>query len=60
MDLNGLNVIELDSVESGNYEGGNFIRTSIWGVIAYELLSNWNAVKAGITDGWNGTYNNKF
>jgi hypothetical protein len=60
MDLNGLNVIELDSIESGNYEGGNWLRTTIWGTIVYELASNWDAVKAGISDGWNGNYNNKY
>jgi len=60
MDLNRLNVIELDSKELINFEGGNWLRASIWGTIAYEFASNWDAVKAGISDGWNGTYNNKY
>lgn len=60
MDLNRLNLIELDSKELINFEGGNWLKASIWGTIAYELASNWDAVKAGISDGWNGTYNNKF
>lgn len=60
MDLKTLNVIELDSNELMNFEGGNWFRTTIWGTIAYELVSNWDAVKAGISDGWNGTYNNKY
>lgn len=60
MDLHRLNVIELDSKELINIEGGNWIRASIWGTIAYEIASNWDAVKAGFSDGWNGTYNNRF
>jgi hypothetical protein len=60
MDLKRLNVIELDSKELFNFEGGNWLRTTIWGTIAYELASNWDAIKAGVSDGWNGTYNNKY
>jgi len=60
MDLKPLNVIELDSKESINFEWGNWQKASIWGTIAYELASNWDAVKARIFDGWNRTYNNKF
>ena len=60
MDLNRLNVIEIDSIELGNYEGGNWLRASIWGTIVYELASNLDAVKAGISDVWNGNYNNKY
>lgn len=60
MDLKQLNVVELDSKELILSEGGNWLKTSIWGTIVYELASNWDAIKAGISDGWNGTYNNKY
>lgn len=60
MDLRQLNLAELDSKELILFEGGNWLKTSIWGTIVYELASNWDAIKAGISDGWNGTYNNKY
>lgn len=60
MDLKQLNVVELDSKELILSEGGNWLKTSIWGTIVYEVASNWDAIKAGISDGWNGTYNNKY
>jgi len=60
MELKQLNVDELNSEELIVFEGGNWLRTTIWGTIVYEVLSNWEAVKAGASDGWNGTYNNKY
>ena len=48
-----------ESLQIGGGEG-NWLKTSIWGTIAYEVASNWEAIKAGISDGWNGTYNNKY
>lgn len=60
MDLKQLNLVELDSNELILIEGGNVLRTTIWGTLLYEALSNWDAIKAGIFDGWNGTYNNKY
>lgn len=60
MNLRQLNLVELDSKELNLFEGGNWLKTSIWGTIVYEVASNWDAIKAGISDGWNGTYNNKY
>jgi hypothetical protein len=60
MDMEQLNLVELDSRELINIEGGNFLKKLTWYGIIIELANNWDAVKAGISDGWNGTYNNKF
>lgn len=60
MDLKQLNLVELDSKELILCEGGNFLKTTFWGTLLYEALSNWDAIKAGVADGWNGTYNNKY
>ena len=60
MDLKHLNLVELDSKELILFEGGNWLKTTIWGTIVYEVASNWQSIKAGISDGWNGTYNNKY
>lgn len=61
MDLKQLNLVELSYKDLTLLGGGvNWLKGTIWGTIAYELVSNWDAVKAGISDGWNGTYNNKF
>jgi len=60
MELNRLNVVELDAKELINCDGGNWLKGTLWGSLVYELAMNWDAVKAGFSDGWNGTYNNKF
>jgi len=60
MDLKQLNLVELDSKELILVEGGNWLKTTIWGTLIYEAASNWEAIKAGVVDGWNGTYNNKY
>lgn len=62
MDLKQLNLVELDSGELVNVNGGEASRLKkfTWYGILIELAHNWDAIKAGISDGWNGTYNNKF
>jgi hypothetical protein len=60
MDLKQLKVVELDSGALVNVEGGGWLTKGSWVGVFIELVNNWDAVKAGISDGWNGTYNNKF
>lgn len=60
MDLKQLNLVELDSEELMLLEGGGAGKWSFWVTVATEILANWEAVKAGASDGWNGTYNNRF
>ena len=60
MDLKQLKVVELNSGELVNVEGGGWLTKFSWVWVFTELANNWDAVKAGISDGWNGTYNNKF
>ena len=60
MDLKQFNLVELDSKELTLLEGGSIFKWSIWAPILGELANNWDAIKAGASDGWNGTYNNRF
>lgn len=60
MDLKQLNLVELDSKELTLFEGGSVVKWPFWVTVATEILSNWDAIKAGASDGWNGTYNNRF
>lgn len=58
-----MNAVDLDLNELILIQGGEvpkWLRGTIWGAVAYELASNWEAVKAGARDGWNGKYNNKY
>jgi len=60
MDLKQLKVVELNSGELVNVVGGGWFTKFTWYGALIELVNNWDAVKAGLSDGWNGTYNNKF
>jgi hypothetical protein len=62
MDFKQLKLVELNSEELVNIDGGGaswLKKFSFYGVL-WELANNWDAIKAGASDGWNGTYNNKF
>ncbi|RDC57311.1 hypothetical protein DU508_09070 [Pedobacter chinensis] len=63
LELENFGVQEMDAKEMVVIDGGNlppWAKGGIWGAIAYEIMDNWKAVKAGLSDGWNGTYNNKY
>ena len=58
-----MNAVDLDSNELILIQGGKvpgWASKTFWGAVFYELASNWEAVKAGARDGWNGEYNNKY
>jgi len=59
-----MNAVDLDSNELILIQGGaelpKWLRKTFWGAALYEIVTNWEAAKAGARDGWNGKYNNKY
>ena len=45
------NLVELDATEMTNIEGGS---KGIWGWLIKEIIENWDEIKRGASDGWNG------
>jgi len=54
MDLQKLNLVELDLEEATLIDGGKGIG---WAWLAEQIVENWNEIKQGVSDGWNGNYN---
>ena len=61
--LGSLGVQQLGAIELMEIEGGqlpSWMKGGIWGAIGYEIMDSWQVVKIAVSDGWNGTYNNKY
>lgn len=63
LELENFGVLQIDTFELMEIDGGqlpSWMKGGIWGAIAYEIMDNWKVVKIAVSDGWNGTYNNKY
>ena len=50
------NLQELSIQEMRVYEGGSTPK-SVWLWLGEQIIENWDDIKQGFSDGWNGTYN---
>lgn len=57
MNLKNLNVQDMNSLEMVEVEGGLMQENGGWAWLAGQIIDNWDHIKAGAVDGWNGTYN---
>ncbi|WP_165579303.1 hypothetical protein [Chryseobacterium sp. BLS98] len=54
MNLAKLNLVELEAHETILVNGGG---NGGWLWLAEQVIENWNEIKSGLSDGWNGNYN---
>ncbi|CEJ70761.1 hypothetical protein BN1195_03099 [Chryseobacterium oranimense G311] len=54
MNLAKLNLEELEAHETIVVNGGG---NGGWVWLAEQVIENWNEIKSGLSDGWNGHYN---
>lgn len=54
MNLKNLNLTELNTLEIKEINGGG---NGGWVWLAEQIIDNWNEIKNGVKDGWNGHYN---
>jgi hypothetical protein len=47
-----LSLSELMEVDGGIAKLPWWVKGSLWGFIAYEIVQNWADIKSGIVDGW--------
>lgn len=53
MNLEKLNLVELNTQEILETEGGSWIKKGIWGAVVAGVIENWDDIKQGLSDGWN-------
>lgn len=54
MKFDTLPLTELSTYEASIIEGGG---KGFWAWLGQEIIENWDEIKRGVKDGWNGTYN---
>lgn len=50
-------LFSLSTIEMKNINGGNEAGRGFWFWLGQQVVENWDHIKAGAADGWNGTYN---
>ena len=56
MNITTLDLVEISYEEAEILNGGG---KGFWAWLGQEIIENWDEIKRGISDGWNGTYNPK-
>lgn len=57
LELENFGVLELDAKEMQKIDGGKapgWIKKLGWGYLVVEVIENWEEIKEGFSDGWNG------